>query len=306
MANWCNNLVSFFCSSEQEKKLTSLFEQMAQKEQEEQQGQIPPFIKESERTRYLFNIEILEDNMFRFETKWSPAIDEIYLIAKELGIQEYEHEYEELGCLIFGKVICQDSKLFDFQLENNDFDKIQCDELGEKYNFEDEWYEYQDEILRILLDRKINHTMGNAIKFTDERTEHIIAKVYTNEDIYDIESLFALINTSDKFTSKINEISDSLGNLKKLKNFLNVSFWSDNVEFYTTDEYNENTIREKLDKEEWSFVEIIDKTKLKPFKDKLYLKKLRCYQKSFDFVCYRKYDDAEIWIDTISYENIQS
>jgi len=63
-------------------------------------------------------------------------------------------EYEETGCLVYGRASYTDGMLTDVYLENGDFGKYHFNEDTDTYHFEGETYESDCKILEILLERK--------------------------------------------------------------------------------------------------------------------------------------------------------
>lgn len=68
---------------------------------------------------------------------------------------EFIHDYEELGCLIYGRATYTNGILDETWLDGHDFDAFKADEEIEGYHFEGNRYDYEYEVLEILLERKI-------------------------------------------------------------------------------------------------------------------------------------------------------
>lgn len=158
MANWCNNTVVFEGKPEAIEQIQQLFKTMAEKEQKENCGQLPDFI-ENTGGGYFFNL--YQDDgvigVFQYETRWSPNTEVLQKIAEHYNL-DFVQDYEELGCLVFGRATFSDKLLTDIYLEDVDFDKYNYDEVNDTYHFEEENYATDYEILETLLERKIkNH-----------------------------------------------------------------------------------------------------------------------------------------------------
>lgn len=155
MANWCNNTVVFEGTPKAIEQVTQLFKLMAEKEQKEDCGHLPDFVKDTN-GGYFFNIS--QDNdcegLIQYETKWSPNMDAVKQIAEHFKV-DFTQEYEELGCLVYGRAIFSDKLLTDIYLEDEDFEKYQFDEETDTYHFEGKKYDSEWEILETLLERKI-------------------------------------------------------------------------------------------------------------------------------------------------------
>jgi len=162
MANWCFNRVTFSGSAQAIEQVNNLFKAMAAKEKAEVCGQLPDYIDlptdEAWGSEYFFEIkqEDNEDNngcIFHYATKWSPNFEIVLEIADRYRL-DFIQEYEELGCLLFGKAIYTNGVFNNIGLEDEDFQKYSYEEATGHWLFENESYENEQDILRILLDRK--------------------------------------------------------------------------------------------------------------------------------------------------------
>jgi len=166
MPNWCNNTVVFEGKPEAIEQIQQLFKTMAKKQQEENCGQLPDFVTD-DNGGYFF--EIYQDydvtGIFQYETKWSPNIEVVQKIAEYYKV-DFVQNYEELGCLVYGRATFSDKLLTDIYLEDEDFEEYQFDEKTDTYHFKGETYESDYEILEILLEQKIenfNNTKNQEI-----------------------------------------------------------------------------------------------------------------------------------------------
>lgn len=163
MANWCNNWVVFEGTAEAIKQITQLFKSMAEQEQKDDCGQLPDFVQDTHGD-YFYNIS--QDNesagVFQYETKWSPNTEAVKQIAEHFKVN-FTQDYEELGCLVYGQAIFEDSILKDTCLDSQDFDSYELDEETDTYHFEGKQYDSEWEILDTLLERKIENQL-NTIK----------------------------------------------------------------------------------------------------------------------------------------------
>ncbi len=155
MANWCNNMVVFEGKPKAIEQIQQLFKMMAEKEQKENCGQLPDFVSD-DNGGYFFAIYQNEGDagIYQYETKWSPNVEVVRQIAERYKVN-FTHEYEELGCLVYGKAIYTDGRLTEIDLDSADFDAYDYDEDTDRYHFEGATYESDWEILEILLERKI-------------------------------------------------------------------------------------------------------------------------------------------------------
>lgn len=157
MANWCSNTVVFEGKPEAIEQIQQLFKSMAEKQQEENCGQLPDFVEDSN-GGYFFDIYQDDDvtGIFQYETKWSPNIEVIQKIAEHYEVN-FTQDYEEMGNLIYGRATFYDKLLTDIYLEDEDFEQYGFDEETDTYHFEGEIYESDYEILETLLERKIKN-----------------------------------------------------------------------------------------------------------------------------------------------------
>lgn len=155
MANWCSNTVVFEGEPEAIKQIQQLFKSMAEKQQEDNCGQLPDFVEDSN-GGYFFDIYQDDDvtGIFQYETKWSPNIEVVQVIAEHYGV-EFTQEYEEMGNGIYGKATYSEGILDDTALTDEDLEQYQYDEETDRYHFESEEYESDSEILETLLTRKL-------------------------------------------------------------------------------------------------------------------------------------------------------
>lgn len=160
MANWCSNTVVFEGNPEAITAIQELFQAMKSKEEAEEQGQLPEFIT-TENGGYFFDIYWNEgdEDIFQYETKWSPNIEIVRKIAEHYQMNFIQY-YEELGCLVYGRATYADKLLTDIYLEDGDFENYEFDEETDTYHFEGKEYDSDCEILETLLERKIaNHQL---------------------------------------------------------------------------------------------------------------------------------------------------
>ena len=155
MANWCSNTVVFEGEPEAIEQIQQLFKSMAEKQQEENCGQLPDFVEDSN-GGYFFEIYQDDDvtGVFQYETKWSPNIEVVQAIAEHYGV-DFTQEYEEMGNGIYGKATYSEGILDDTALTDEDLEQYQYDEETDRYHFEDEEYESDSEKLETLLSRKL-------------------------------------------------------------------------------------------------------------------------------------------------------
>lgn len=154
MANLCSNYIVFEGKQKAIKEIHALFQYMKEREDETGHGQLPEFLNED--NGYFFDIYWNEDDVdtYQYITRWAPNIEAVRQIAERYGLS-FTLDYEEMGCLVYGRAIFSDGILTDIYLENEDFDTYLWNEDEDTYYFEGETYFSEWEILDILLERKI-------------------------------------------------------------------------------------------------------------------------------------------------------
>lgn len=155
MANWCNNTVVFEGKPEAIEQIERLFKAMAEQEQKEKRGQLPDFARDRNEG-YFFNIYRDDDvtGVVQYETRWSPNTEIVQAIAEHYKV-DFTQDYEELGCLVYGRATYVDGILTDNYLDDDEFGAYSYDEETDTYRFEGETYESDYEILEALLERKL-------------------------------------------------------------------------------------------------------------------------------------------------------
>jgi hypothetical protein len=154
MANYCSNTVAFEGTTEAIGQVTQLFRTMAEKQQSENKGQLPDFVKDE--SGYFLDLYWNEgdEDIFQYETRWAPNTEVVMQIAKYYKVN-FTLDYEEMGNGVYGKITCKDGIITDTYLEDEDFETYEYDEEEDTYHFEGETYEGDWEILETLLERKI-------------------------------------------------------------------------------------------------------------------------------------------------------
>ena len=160
MANWCTNYVFFTGSEENLKKVNELFATMCEHNYKTNTGAIPAFIEHPQQD-WFFDImkpETDQDEYFNYLTKWSSNELDLLDIAKHFDL-EFECEYSETGCCIFGKSFYKNGILINYALNYDEYiQAVPVDEENEEkgYIYEGEHYECLDEALEDILNAKIN------------------------------------------------------------------------------------------------------------------------------------------------------
>ncbi|MCH5684610.1 hypothetical protein LWM68_10240 [Niabella sp. W65] len=117
---------------------------------------MPPFIEEDK--DWFFAIRWEAEDTLYYETKWLPNTEAVKQIAEHFKV-DFSYEYEELGCLVYGKAIFENGNLTETCLDSQDFDSYELEEETDTYHFEGKEYDSEWEILETLLERKIENQL---------------------------------------------------------------------------------------------------------------------------------------------------
>lgn len=150
MANWCTNSVLFKGDAQQMKPLEDLFRSMANKEVKTKHGQLPDFIVAE--SGYFFEIS-WDEGVVTYLTKWSPNIAVVQVIGMSFKV-DFTHSYEERAMGIYGEASYCSGVFQIVDLESSDLGLYDYCETSETYSFEGAEYQYEEEIMDILLLRK--------------------------------------------------------------------------------------------------------------------------------------------------------
>jgi len=148
----CSNFVTFQGNETKLKMIENLFDKMIARQNLDGKGQLPGGINGSV---FLFDIYKNDASSFSFETKWCPPVFELVEIA-DLFDLDFEVSYEEMGCLVYGKSFYEEGRLFEMCLDDEDFELCENPE-DDVFIFEGNRYECQNDILEILLSRKLSY-----------------------------------------------------------------------------------------------------------------------------------------------------
>ena len=150
MANWCSNFVGVSGDKENVANFMAEIISLKKESEEKQEG-----VRPCEDGIYMFDIYIIDESWFSFETKWSPALDSLKFLGQKHSVN-LSCEYSELGCLIYGKweYDFESDSESETYLESEDFDLFSYNDETSTYTFEGEEYETEEDILETLLGRK--------------------------------------------------------------------------------------------------------------------------------------------------------
>ena len=158
MANWCSNNITVSGEQEMVKAFMQDIKALEKEGIEKQCGVSP--LDPPEDCRYMFEFCLFNEdgNQFDFMTKWSPAFDSLRFLAQKHKVTVV-NRYEELGCCVYGEWQCDGSEgsETDTFLESEEIDMVvEIDEDNYIWEFEGEQSDCREDLLSIVLERKIN------------------------------------------------------------------------------------------------------------------------------------------------------
>jgi len=154
MANWCSNWVNV---SGEPEKVKAFMEDIKALEKEgiEKECGVSP-LNPPEDGRYMFELYVDNTDGFSFSSKWSPATDSLRFLGQKHEVT-VTNRYEELGCGVYGEWHFDTDGETDVYLEDDEIDMVvEVDEDSSIYSLEGEQCDCREELLSIVLERKIN------------------------------------------------------------------------------------------------------------------------------------------------------
>lgn len=155
MANWCSNWVNLSGQPEGIKAFMEDIRALGKESYEKQHG-----VGECDNSdsNYMFDFYDDDEDSFSFMTKWSPDFGNLRKLAQKHKVTG-TNRYEELGCGIYGEWQCDglEGSETDTYLEDSEINMVvEINEDNYIWEFEGEQTDCREELLSIVLERKIN------------------------------------------------------------------------------------------------------------------------------------------------------
>ena len=151
MANWCTNYVEY---EGEEANINSLLEELRELEKENKKTGLGVRPSEEGDLQYMFDL-YLTDDVFLFQSKWTSANDSLQFLAKKYQVTII-NRYSELGNMVFGEWTGNGETENDVWLTDEEWElAVPGDEDGSYYTYEGKEYECEEEVLDIILDKKL-------------------------------------------------------------------------------------------------------------------------------------------------------
>lgn len=174
MPNWCSNYATFQGDEAKVNELISMFRDAEEKQNKNIiQGYMPEFITEV-KDSYFFDIFVQDDGQVSYETKWGSNSQDLLNVVKHLGGISFEVEYSESMAEVYGKdtynhgtnefkktYLTHEDYALITEIDEDNIHEHTTEhniELISSYLFENEYYDSKEDILDILLERKINQS----------------------------------------------------------------------------------------------------------------------------------------------------
>ena len=154
MANWCSNYVVIHGDNDKVKKVIDEIKRLKTKNEETNRGVTA--INENDEDTYMFDIYIIDDSSFEYESKWSPSIKSLRYFATKYGVTIH-NRYHEPGMLIYGEWQCDvDGNECDIWLDTDEYEMVEYQDEMEIYSYNGKESDYDVELLEEILNNKIN------------------------------------------------------------------------------------------------------------------------------------------------------
>ena len=150
MANWCSNIVTF--SGENVDKVDEMFTKLMEEQEASGFGVRPDWDAcEKYDARYMFHIDKRGSGDYQFETKWSPALNTIFLIGRRFKIA-FEMFWDEPGMGLYGKMVFDPSMPDIAMVSDASGTNFRYDDEKGVYIYKGEEYESEYDFLDDLVD----------------------------------------------------------------------------------------------------------------------------------------------------------
>lgn len=155
MANWCSNWVNIHGDF---KRVNAFMSEIRQMEKESIENNVGVGFSDSIDARYMFEFYTDNESSFSFMTKWSPDFGNLRKLAEKHQVT-VTNRYEELGNGVYGEWCSDglDGSEVDVFLTDEEIDMVvEIDDDNSIWEFEGEQSDCREDLLSIILERKIN------------------------------------------------------------------------------------------------------------------------------------------------------
>ena len=152
MANWCSNNVTFTGAEENLNNFQRLLEKTIEIQESHGNGEMLLGL-EGVLEGYMFWINTSDTGVISFESRWNPIPQDMVRIAQMFDL-EFEYEYEESGCDLYGKYTYENGMLMCQCLDEDEANSCKT------YNEDEDVHDVDYEKLWDLVEEADYETVG--------------------------------------------------------------------------------------------------------------------------------------------------
>jgi hypothetical protein len=150
MANYCSNSVLFVGDEQSVAQIKSLFEEIEKKQSKSGQWNMPSFIEGDK--GFMLDI-VIDKRAINYETRWVPNLEVLAQIADKYNVG-FISKFQEMSNGIYGEAAYRDGKLTSVTLSKEELANLHYDKTMNGYLLGDKVYEYEGDLLDVLLEQK--------------------------------------------------------------------------------------------------------------------------------------------------------
>lgn len=150
MANYCSNSVLFVGDEQNVAAVKALFAEIEKKQQQSNRWHLPSFVSGDK--GYMLDI-VFDLQAIHYETRWVPNLEVLGQIADKYQVG-FISKFQEMSNGIYGEAAYHEGKLTSVMLHIEDLTGHQYDKSLNGYRLGNEVYEYQGDLLDVLLEQK--------------------------------------------------------------------------------------------------------------------------------------------------------
>lgn len=152
MPNWCSNNVTFTGTEENLNKFQRLLDKTIKIQESHGNGEMLIGL-DGVLDGYMFWIHTANTGVISFESRWNPIPQDIVRIAQLFDL-EFEYEYEESGCDLYGKYTYENGMLMCQCLSEEEADSCKT------YDKDEEIYDFDYDKLWDLVEEADGESVG--------------------------------------------------------------------------------------------------------------------------------------------------
>jgi hypothetical protein len=150
MANYCSNSVLFVGDEQSVAQIKALFEDIEKKQNKSGLWHMPSFIESD--GGFMLDI-VIDKRAINYETRWVPNLEVLAQIADKYQVG-FIGKFQEMGNGIYGEAAYREGKLSMVTLTKEELASLHYDKTLNGYLLGDQVYEYEGDLLDVLLEQK--------------------------------------------------------------------------------------------------------------------------------------------------------